>query len=60
MLIWGITDLRKYKPTKKRSKKREFFSTDYSPPEVTFSYGQIIGGIMGIVTFVIWVVAYGF
>jgi hypothetical protein len=52
ILIWGISGVKNYKmrrPKKHKMNKRKFFSTDFTPPEVTLSYGQIIGGIMGLI-----------
>jgi hypothetical protein len=52
LLIWGISGVKNYKmrrPKKHKTNKTKFFSTDFTPPEVTISYGQIIGGIMGLI-----------
>jgi hypothetical protein len=57
-LLWGISGIKNYrkrKPKKPKTIKRRFFSTEFTPPEVTLSYGQIIVGIIGIIAVVLLV-----
>lgn len=61
MIIVGILDLREYKsklrsPKKRKNWKQKFLSTEFTPPMVTLSYGQIMGGIIGVIFTAIWVV----
>lgn len=64
MIIVGIIDLREYEsklrtPKKRKNWKQKFLSTEFTPPMVTLSYGQIMGGIIGVIFTAIWVVTRG-
>jgi hypothetical protein len=59
-LLWGISGLKNYRKIKPKKRKRNFFSTKFTPPEVTISYGQIFGGIIGIIAAIIWILTHGF
>jgi len=60
MIVIGIMDLHEHKQNYRNRKKRnnwkqKFLSTEFMPPMATLSYGQIIGGVMGIIFTAIWV-----
>ena len=65
MIWWGLFDLNKLKLKNKHKKKKEkklfgVFSKTPTDPMVSFSYGQIIGGIMMIGFIIFWIIKYGF
>ncbi len=63
MICWGLSGLREIKSNKykKRREKKLFgiFSKTSSDPIATLSYGQIAGGIMGMVFLIYWIMKYG-
>ena len=58
-LIWGISGVKYHRNRRPKKPKRKFISTEITPADLTLSYGQIIGGIMGIIYVISWIVTYG-